>query len=213
VNDVLMRYMQCFLHPVESQKKVNAQTDNVVGIHGHEVEARHNHLSFEEGLVFSWLFALMQSFYTVLIMNLGLNLFPVAKSVASRMGKPYALQIFFIILEVVLFPLSYWFFTKFWSKVVFICSQMFSLEPEEGQVACEDIIIKAMSANALLVVPFFGQAFCKLLTAVYLFLGVKTRLGFSSLQAFIVMLVPFFILFLSTALMAVTLFISIAGMR
>ena len=77
MSDVLYRYIQCFLHPIEAQKSMGGKQSNVVGIHGHEVPSSNYHLSFEEGLSFSWLFAILQAFYIVLIMALGIETFSI----------------------------------------------------------------------------------------------------------------------------------------
>lgn len=207
MNDSIKYYIDSFLHPKKSQMLL--KSSNVVPFSPTDQHP----LNFEESIVISWLLAIMQAFYTILIIGLGVEFFKYDGEYVEVFSQNKTLiKIFFVVFEVLLFPLGFWFYAKFWSKIVAVSTTFFNIEVE-GDIdkRSEALVTQAMSAHAFLIFPFFGKIFSSIGCVVYLYLGLRINLAFTALQSICVLLVPAFLLFISLSLMAFTLVMALAG--
>jgi hypothetical protein len=170
-------------------------------------------INFEESIVISWLFALMQAFYTVLIIGLGVEFFKYDGEYVEVFSQNATMvKIFFVVFEVLLFPLGFWFYVKFWSKIVTVATKFFNIEIEDDlSKRSENLVIQAMSAHAFLILPFFGKLFSSIGSVIYLYLGLRVNLSFTAIQSLCVLLVPVFLVFISLSLMMFTVIMALAG--
>lgn len=202
MNEAIERYMNCFLHPRSTQ--ISLREENVVSI-------KSNRLSFEESMGISWIFAFMQAFYSVLIIYLGIEYFRVDSGLSLLQDyQATTIKVFFLILETILFPVGFWFYVKFWSSTIKIFVQIFDLE-ESVTERGENMVIHAMSSHAFLIFPFFGKFFAQFAQLVYLYHGLRLNLHLNVLQSMAVLVFPLFILFISLALVALSLAMLFAG--
>ena len=205
MSDILKTYIHTFFHPKETQMLL--RSDNVYAIDSE----RRRTLTFEESLSCSWMFSFIQAFYTILIIFLGIEYFSVTEKMPSVISRnATVLKIFFIILEFVLFPIGFWIYVKFWSKVITIFTKIFEINLE-NEKRTQDLLVQTMSTHTFLVLPVFGKLFSKVGSIIYLYLGLRDNLGFNAAQSIFVLLFPLFILFFTFSLMMISIVMMFAG--
>jgi hypothetical protein len=206
MNDLMMRYIECFLHPKLTQQGLRPD-NNTVSLFGNSRERK---LSFEDCLGVSWFYTFIQAFYALLIIYLGIEFFRLEDEVVliTKQNKSIV-KIFFVILEVVLFPIAFWFYTKFWSNIISLFCRLFDREDiaDRGQ----SLVIHAMSCHVLLIFPFFGKVFTQVAQAIYIYQGLRINLGFNVYQSLAVLIFPLFLIFISFTLIIISLAMLFAG--
>jgi hypothetical protein len=150
----------------------------------------------------SWLFHLIQVFYLVFSVYIGVQAIILAEdnNIITRAiynNFQLSLQKMNLILavsEAILYPMVFYFSYKFWKVLIGFYTQIFGVTIEDS--VYEEVINPIYAANVFLVIPIGGKLISFLAQAYYLFKGLKEKCSFTSLQAFLVLLTPIFIAFI-----------------
>ncbi len=160
-------------------------------------------LSYFEMMGLCWLFHLIYAFYSILAVFIGVKTYQYAAETDNISKMIYSnfnlsLQKFSIILglsEAIIYPLVFIFSYKFWMFLLNFYAQIFNMESETDDQAV-DILNAIYSSNVFLVLPVGGKVLSFFAQGFYLYRGLMKKMGFSNLQAFLVLLTPLFLSFL-----------------
>lgn len=153
---------------------------------------------FIEGLALSWLFTIVRAFYSMAAIYLSFYWVDVMNPSASTMSLSLwsshiqKITIFFILIDVIIFPFTQFFYIKFWGLIVKFFSQLFDMQ-EVSEERIKEVVTQSMAANFYLVIPIFGQLLRYLASFFYLYAGLRSNLKMNTLQASTVLTAPLFI--------------------
>lgn len=156
-----------------------------------------------EFVAINWILMMVKTLYVLVLTYLG----AVAPKFFASLGAsstPTVMQmmninikrvsIFITLLEVVFFPIAFYFLYKLWVAMLSFFADVFEYEQEDIKKACRLVVKRSYSVNFLFLLPIIGGGLSILAQGLYLYLGMKGRLGFSNLQAILVLMVPLVIL-------------------
>ena len=228
MNELLLQYLNSFLHPwvtqdilsgrrthraealatpllqiVDEEQPEEVYTEEKVGVNLHE------------SLTISWLFSIFNATYIIIGMTMGLHTLELAEkglseSVGLNAGNYLAYSIFTVLMKIVFFPLIFWFYGRFWVSIIKIFANLFEkgLEVDDLDEICEEVVANSLTGHTFLVIPILGEVLQKLSFLIYLFAGLRRNIGFNVLQSALVLLCPlililfaFFLMFMSFALL------------
>lgn len=165
-------------------------------------------LNYFELLGISWLFHFVYAFYSVFAIYLGLLTYDyvsanntISKMVYSSFNltiQKYALIIG--ISEAILYPVVFHFSYRFWVFLLQFYSQIFNVEVNQEENV-EDILTAIYASNIYLMIPVLGKLISFIAQGFLLYKGLLKKLNFTNLQAVLVLLTPFFMIFLVVMLM------------
>lgn len=187
-------YLATFLHPIE-------------GAHSEEK------MTSIEVLGISWSMHLLSAFYSIFAIYLGTvgyEFLSSSENYAHLVFNTFdlsfeKLNILWIIASAIFYPLLFWFGYRIWIFFLKFYALIFEYTPPEGvdtEDVAEDILNTTLSANLLLAIPIFGSFLSFIAKAYYLFVNLRKKFFFTKMQSFLVLITPFFLLFLIVLLMA-----------
>ncbi len=162
---------------------------------------------FVEVLSISWLMMVIKGIYSVIALLIGLEWM----AGTTGEGQSFALDLwskqtqkitlYVIILEVILFPMTLYFYAKFWAVILKFFCVLFNREEQNTEQITSEIINHSLVSNFFLIIPIFGGLIRHIAGLFYLFAGLRRNLGFNVLQSLMVLTAPLilllFILFLT----------------
>ena len=227
MNEIFSHYINCFLHPFQAQETLRS-----VRLYNHDVkklaplelvENREEKLvendfgvTWNESLIVSWFFSLLQLFYVLLGMLLGLEVFTSYSSEESLLS-PFLLDahfkkmIYILLFQGVLFPISFWITATFWSLIIKSFAKIFEKSDGASQEVAEEIVSTSLASHAFLIIPILGPFLFKAATLIYIFAGLRRNLEMSVLQSFIIILCPLILVLLMSFMMVLMLIMAFAG--
>lgn len=201
--NTLSLYLYSFLNPmkkIESQKRIG----------------------YFELMGISWMMHIVYALYSVMAIYLGLmtyeyvtqseNFTHLMLSSFSTSLQKY--NIFNLLFQVILYPFIFQFGYKFWAYLLKFFADIFNIKKEDDyDDRVEELLSSVYSANILLAFPVFGSILSVLVQGYYLFIGSIAKLGFSKLQALLVVMAPLFLTFIMTMLVVayITFIVSLMG--
>lgn len=154
-------------------------------------------------VVINWLLMMVKTSYVLILTYLG----ALAPKFLTDLGSSSApsvmammnvnvkrISIFLTLLEVVLFPIAFYFLYKLWVTMVKFFADVFEYDKEDVLKASRLVVKRSYTVNFLFLIPVVGEGLSVLAQGLYLYLGMKGRLGFTNLQAILVLMVPLVIL-------------------
>lgn len=226
MNETLTSYLNCFLHPFKTQDLLRRRRD-----YNHQIETtgllelaevreekkieEEFGVSFQESLTISWLFVIFNTFYSLIGMFMGLNLYESLSIPGSiiPLGQTFIgfTTIFLAILRVVFFPLIFWLYGKFWVNIIKVFANLYEREDEIDDISVE-IVSHAFTSHTFMVIPIVGLFLHRIANLIYLFGGLRKNLKLSVLQALLVILCPLIIFLFAFFLMGLSLAMMISGL-
>jgi hypothetical protein len=224
MTSVFERYFDCFLHPFWMQKRLRqgrARRQELVEaglVSAADINTRSEIPSFTEALVMSWPFIFAKAIYSFLATWIGIE---AARWVVethaicrlfvlpmTEIGPIFGVAV--VLIEVALFPLSLWFFAKFWEVTIKFFCDLFNmgLTPAEAAIRSDEIVTQSLASSVFLLIPIFGSLLRFFSGPLYIYAGLKNNIGMNTSQALTVVLAPA-VLFL---VMLCLLFLSFAAM-
>jgi len=174
-------------------------------------------ISFLELMGLSWAMHIIYAFYSVFALYLGVKSYDYLSS--SKDFSHLMLDSFSFTLQkwsmltalfgVVFYPFIFQFAYKFWKGSFKFYASIFESQDENADLfeeKCDDILSTAFSSNLLLILPIAGNILSNIAMPFFIFTGLKRKLGFTSLQAGLVVITPAFIMFL-LAIFSATYFV------
>lgn len=168
-------------------------------------------ITYFEVMGISWSLHMIYAFYSIFAIYLGVISYEylsnskdfthlLFESVNVTFQK---ISLMMTLFEVIFYPFIFQFGFKFWAYVLRFYAQIFEYDGErELDIEIEELLNSIFTANIFLIIPIFGNVLSILTQAYYLFIGLRAKLGFTRVQAFLVLLTPLFLMFLTTILVA-----------
>lgn len=166
-------------------------------------------ISYFEVMGITWSLHLIYAFYSVFALYLGVISYEylsgsdqfthmVFQSVAVTWQK---ITLMMTLLQVIFYPFVFQFGFKFWAYMLRFFAQIFDYEGDrELDVEIEELLNSIYTANIFLIIPIFGSVLSNLTQVYYLFIGLRSKLGFTRAQAILVLMTPLFLMFFLTIL-------------
>jgi hypothetical protein len=225
MNNILNRYFLTFLHPFAQQEEFykkrllfkeeqRLKSFELVKQNEDQSVSETSGLGLIETLSVSWIFHLIQTFYALLALLLGLQsaqLFMGNEEFSFISLRQNETAIFFLLLKVTLFPLIFWFYVKFWVNIIKLCSHIFEIDEDIEEIS-QQIVNGAFTTHAFLTIPLFGgivQHFARLL---YLFAGLRRNLRLNVWQSLFILMVPVIAGLLLALLFGLSIMVLITGL-
>lgn len=151
----------------------------------------------------NWLLMMIKTAYVLVLTYLG----AIAPKFLTSLGNVSAptvmevmnvnikrVSVFISLLEVVFFPIAFYFLYKLWVAMVSFFAEVFEYDNDDIKKACRLVVKRSYAVNFLFLIPIVGGGLSVLAQGLFLYLGMKGRLGFTNLQAILVLMVPLVIL-------------------
>lgn len=170
-------------------------------------------ISYFEVLGISWALHFIYTFYSVFAVFLGVKSYEYfAKSedfthliLNSFSFSFQKIGLFVQLATVIMYPFLFHFTYKFWVFLLDFYTNVFEAG-EDSKQNTPDIINAMYTSNIFLILPIAGSMISFFAQIYLLFRGVIKRLHFTKTQAFLVLMTPFFLLFIA-AILIVSYFI------
>lgn len=226
MSDILNNYILSFLHPWRTQELLRERRQvkkEMLEVNQLELVSEKNTdlleeevgVSFEQSLCVSWLFVIMNGFYVMIGYFMGLETF---KSFALEDQILDSFQviwtsiwILFFLGKLVLFPLYFWLYAKFWVNIIKVFSSLFE-KGEDVEEASEQIVSNAFTSHTFMVIPIVGEFLYRITNLIYLFGGLKRNLSFNNLQAGLVILCPLLLFLFAMFMMMLSVGMAASGL-
>jgi hypothetical protein len=194
-------YLQTFLRP--TQRSVDGER-----------------IEYFEVMGITWALHLIYAFYSVFALYLGVISYEyLSKSESfthilfqsmAVTGQKISLMI--TLAQVIFYPFVFQFGFKFWAYILRFYAQIFDYKGDrELDVEIEELLNSIYTANIFLIIPIFGSVLSTFTQVYYLFIGLRSKLSFTRVQAILVLMTPLFLIFFLTILVVsyVTFLISL----
>ena len=164
-------------------------------------------ITFIEVLGISWFMHLIYTFYSVFAIYLGVKSYDYFSSsedfthlVLNSFNFSFQkISLFVQLGTVILYPLMFQFTYKFWIYLLKFYEQIFDMNDDVTESSA-DVVNAMYTSNIFLIIPIAGSIFSFLAQIYYLYQGVIKKLNFTKTQAFLVLMTPFFLLFIAAIL-------------
>lgn len=168
-------------------------------------------IGYIEVMGISWSLHIIYAFYSIFALYLGVVTYEeatnsqsfthlVSESVTVTFQKFTLMMTLF---EVIFYPFIFQFGFKFWAYILRFYAQIFEYKGDRAlDTEIEELLNSIFTANLFLIIPIFGNILSILTQGYFLFIGLKSKLSFTSTQAFLVLITPLFLIFLLTILVA-----------
>ncbi|AUN97272.1 hypothetical protein DOM21_15295 [Bacteriovorax stolpii] len=168
-------------------------------------------ISYFEVMGISWSLHMIYAFYSIFALYLGIRSYEYLSNSADFSHLLFEsinvtfqkISLMMTLFEVIFYPFIFQFGFKFWAYVLRFYAQIFEYDGERSlDIEIEELLNSIFTANIFLIIPIFGNVLSILTMGYYLFSGLRAKLGFTRVQAFLVLLTPLFLMFLTTILVA-----------
>lgn len=211
MKELFQTYLMSLLRPFVTQERLRLQreagmrnTSRVVSLFGEAPRVNEfetdSSLTFVDAMSMSWMLSILKALYAIIAMLIGLEWLGVMGEEGSYIkglrfwsDRAQTITVFMIILEIILFPLTLWFYAKFWGVVIRFFGDVFEVEGDCTHIS-EQIVNHSLSSHFFLVIPIFGELAKHVSGLVLIYAGLKRNMGLSTIQSFIVLLSPLMLL-------------------
>ena len=168
-------------------------------------------LSYFEVMGISWALHILYAFYSIFALYLGIMSYEYlsnSQTYTHLLFESFSLttqkiSLMMTLGQVIFYPLLFQFTFKFWAYLLNFFAQIFVYEGErELEIEIEELLNSVYTTNIFLIIPIFGSVLSTFAQAYYMFVGVRAKLGFTKVQAVLVLMTPLFLMFLIAILIA-----------
>lgn len=186
----LSLYFQTFMHP--TKRSMDGER-----------------ISYFEVMGITWSLHLLYAFYSVFALYLGVVSYEYLSSSESFTHLMFAsmavtsqkITLMMTLAQVIFYPFVFQFGFKFWAYILRFYAQIFEYDGDrELDIEIEELLNSIYTANLFLIIPIFGNFLSFITQAYYLFIGLRSKLGFTRAQAVLVLMTPLFLIFFLTIL-------------
>jgi hypothetical protein len=166
-------------------------------------------ISYLEVMGITWSLHLLYAFYSIFAIYLGVISYEYLSHSAdftylvfqSIQTSTQKLTLMVTLAQVIFYPFIFQFGFKSWAYVLRFFAQIFEFDGDRDlDVEIEELLNSIYTANIFLIIPVFGSVLKTFTQAYYLFIGLRSKLGFTKVQALLVLLTPLFLVFFLTIL-------------
>ncbi len=168
-------------------------------------------ISYFEVMGISWALHILYAFYSIFALYLGIVSYEYisnSQTYTHLLFESFSLttqkiSLMMTLVQVIFYPFIFQFAFKFWVYLLSFFAQIFDYQGErELEVEIEELLNSVFTTNIFLIIPIFGSVLSTMAQAYYMFVGVRAKLGFTKVQALLVLMTPLFLMFLITILIA-----------
>ncbi|WP_372652374.1 hypothetical protein [Halobacteriovorax sp.] len=223
MNQIVKEYILTFLHPfkthdvlrnLRTRQRPLALASEVLTEQEDEIAG----LSFLEVMSISWVMVIISGLYSVGMIYFGYitgSFMSESDSLSSLISENMSLEyqkilISWSILQVIIFPITLWFYAKLWTVVIRFFGNLFEFDGDVESVTSQ-VVNHSIVTNLFLVIPIFGEMIRHFSSIIYLFAGLRNNMSFSILQSLIVVCSPL-IIFVLFILLGIIYFTSLFAM-
>lgn len=193
-------YLTTFLHPF----KIHDYYWNGIPLPGKEL-VPFSPLSFNEGLAFSWLIAIVKGFIDVVLLNLAFkgvsfyqwnnsHEFSIFNFDVSFSG--YYFFLIQIVVATLIFPLFLLVWATFWKFVLNLIGEFLGVEDFRDK--SKVIVTNAMTSNLMSIIPMFGGIAQSISSTIHLYAGLKKSFNLDSRAAMLALSLPVLVISFAT---------------
>lgn len=200
IASILSNYFYYIIHPFKVHKALLLQRGKRLVLLDSDVLNQKRELNFYEAVAISWIFIIIDGIYSlsgIIFSRIAFlkfaDLDTVSSLIPNELLNTHKLTIFISLMKICFFPLFSYVLVKFWSAMISMFSHIYTRHSSSLK-SIEQVVIAMIPAYAFLVIPVFGEVFKTFAMMLYLFAGLKNNLGYNSIQSFLVVLSPLFIL-------------------
>lgn len=211
MKDFFLSYLLCFIHPFKVNKYLEEGRENNY-LHSEVKDGLYIYPSTKKLLLprptlleftaIAWIFSMIKAFYGLGAMSFG---YFVMKWLALKISIPSVylfgeafsynkFMIFFVLLEMVLFPLGAFVYIKVWELIIRFFINLYEIKLADEEKATSEILSLSLASNLFYIFPIFGELAKHIASLIYIFAGLRSGLGMSVLQSLIVVISPLFIM-------------------
>ncbi|OUR98488.1 hypothetical protein A9Q84_03500 [Halobacteriovorax marinus] len=223
MTSIVTDYILTFLHPFKTHEFLRESRENlkdkfkdtplVIASEDQVIDESTSDVSglnFVEVLSISWIMAIVNGVYSIGFIYFGYmtsDVLSESESLSFLISSTFQFEtqkilISWSILQVVLFPVTLWFYAKVWMVIIKFFGNLFEFDGDVEEVTVQ-IVNHSMVTSLFLIVPIFGEMVRHFSSIVYLFAGLRKNMELSTLQSLIVVASPLFIFVLLIILGAV----------
>jgi hypothetical protein len=166
-------------------------------------QAQGRKISYIEVLGISWALHLIYTFYSVFAVFLGIKSYEYFSSsedfshliLNSFSFSFQKMGLFVQLATVILYPVFFHFTYKFWIYLLKFYEQVFDMNDDITESSA-DIVNAMYTSNIFLLIPIAGSLCSSLAQIFLLYRGVIRKLNFTKTQGFLVLMTPFFLIFI-----------------
>ncbi|MEA9357147.1 hypothetical protein SHI21_13060 [Bacteriovorax sp. PP10] len=168
-------------------------------------------ITYFEVMGISWSLHIIYAFYSIFALYLGIVSYEYlsnSQSYTHLLFESFSvttqkISLMMTLVQVIFYPFIFQFAFKFWAYLLRFFAQIFDYDGDrELDVEIEELLNSIFTANIFLIIPIFGSVLSTLAQAYYMFIGLRAKLGFTRVQAVLVLMTPLFLMFLITVLIA-----------
>jgi hypothetical protein len=218
MKELFQIYLMSLLRPFATQERLRVQREagmrnspEVISLFGEAPQVNEfetdSSLTFVDAMCMSWTFSILKAVYAIIAMLIGLEWLGVMGQEGGYLeelkfwsNRAQTITVFMIILEVILFPLTLWFYAKFWGVVIRFFGDVFDVKGDCTNIS-EQIVNHSLSSHFFLIIPIFRELAKHVSSLMLIYAGLKRNMGLSTIQSLIVLLSPvmllLFIIFLT----------------
>lgn len=195
MREIFSSYWQALIHPFQVHHALRAKRLAGGVVIGPGFQAQAEPLDFVEGISISWIWACFYGLYSLLGMMIGLAFLdhalarPESLFMTLWSYEAQRFTVYFVILEVILFPLSQFFYLKFWGMLIKFFCVLFDMEERREEVTAE-VVNHSLTSNFFLIIPVFGKVLRYGASLFYLYAGLRANIGLNMPQAMMVLFAP-----------------------
>jgi hypothetical protein len=209
MSQMIETYLMVLVHPYRIHQQFRFQLP-LPNHEGHVYEP----LTLAESIGISWIFAVLKGLTKIIIMtfflqsfmNMQSENFPFLQELFKSSGaSTYYFLLFSAALDIIFFPISTIIMTEVWAWVIKKYAGWLNAELPADEIA-DQITTHALSSNLFAIIPFIGDIIQSCLYYFLLYAGIRSSLGASRSLAWVILLTPTIILFMTLSLLAFTVF-------
>lgn len=182
-------------------EKIQYYFNSLVSPYRYHTERGEDFLSISESVLLSWVFAIINGIFRILLINLvllTLSSYAIGpEATGDFLDKDANLGYYFLILssvlDIIFFPLFTLFVIQFWTFLIRSFAKFLKIEGDID-LKVEKVVVGSLSSNIFMAIPIFGSIIQKFSSVVLLFIGMRAELQFSAAVSICVLLTPVFLI-------------------
>jgi hypothetical protein len=206
-------YLMVLVHPF----RIHQQFRYRVPLPNHEGHF-YEPLTLAESLGISWVFAILRGLARIIILNFFLHSFlsmqsdefPFLQDLIKSSGtSSYYFFLFSAALDIIFYPIGTIVMTEVWAWIIKKYAEFLNPELAHEEIA-DQITTHALASNLFSIIPFIGDLIQGFLYLFLLYAGLRSNLGASRSLAWVILLTPTLIFFMTVTMLVLIAFYLVA---
>lgn len=209
IKEILVTYLMVLIHPF----RIHQQFRYGLALPGQEDQLLRP-LKLSESLAISWVFAIIRGIGKLVIINVFLQSFlqlqsedyPLLQEIVFNSSlSTYYFLLFSSALDIIFFPIAALVLTEIWAWFIRLFSKWLNPIAPHDLIA-DQITTHALSSHLFTMIPIIGDIIQPMTYYFLLYAGLRSNLGASRSLAFVILMAPTLITFMTISLLLLGLF-------